>query len=144
MESLHWGGRDEGKWETHTDQPFLVARADKEDITAPQVEALHHYYIEDLCHEFGRHRTKEETQHSIYDFGPSDELRQSRSYREKFINEYLPSRNFEDRFEKVKQKKLAEGDLSWNDATPPQRGIATFPDVENQITLSHKMVKGRK
>jgi hypothetical protein len=127
IDSPIWGNTESKTWDTTLVHPLMVARGDKEDITANQVGGLCQY-----CQEVLERKM------------PMMAKSPDRASRVKFINNYLRFSKFEGFFEKLKQKKLAAGDLSWKNAFPPQPSIKTLPDADGQITASRKKDEVRK
>jgi hypothetical protein len=93
------------KWDEKVVATILVARQDKKDVTAQQIEAL-------ISYSEGALKAKMEDQ----------DLRLSNTEKERAFKEYLFSNKYSDFFEKMKQAKLAEGDKSWENAVPPPMG----------------------
>jgi hypothetical protein len=126
-------------WKTgnEKDSSLIIAREDKEDLTMQQVEALILYTdslmpeIKQLHYERPPTATKNET--NVVQVPAT--IRQA---RELFISQHMNSKAFNKFFEKVKQEKLAAGDLSWADSTPPQPSKATVSQAEGDGPASQK------
>ena len=127
IKSKHWGGVNCAKWETGQDQSFIVAREDKEGITAQQVESLVQYYQEVLSAEIKKMKKGSKAQ-------PGKEVRPNQAARKKFVEDYLMPEQFCKFFEELKQKKLLEGDKSWANAVPPLPREFVKPEPERLAT----------
>lgn len=97
----------EAKWEKKVVSTTLVARQDKKDLTAHQVEAI-------ICF------TKEALNAKLV----NQDIRLSTKEKENAFKEYMASNKFNTFFEKLKKQKIAEGVDSWkNEVLPPPGSV---------------------
>jgi hypothetical protein len=90
------------------DYSILVARSDKKDTTAQQVQGFVEYLAKDP--------------YNVASKMKADNPNPSTVWRKNFCVEYFQSDKFEKHFEALKQKNLAAGELSWANAVPPRNG----------------------
>lgn len=123
-QSWDWGTVDLEKWETGIDSPFMVAREDKRHLTPPQFEALVNYIEKHLMARINYFRSKAPGPIKATQTGPTPQ--HPNAYDRYMIFRHIrPCRgakvdHFKEFFEQLKQEKMAAGDVSWTDATPPQ------------------------
>lgn len=96
----NWGFFDMEKWDTIIGT-VLVARQDKKDITAHQVEGLPRFCFYDLSPAMG------ELGESIYEDYPRKSER--KKIREKFTKDFMCQAKFEECYEKLKAERVADG-----------------------------------
>jgi hypothetical protein len=92
------------KWDNGMDKTALIARKDFKDLTPQQLEAL----VEFIEREIDLAMI-------------SEDGIMPRKEREAVVEVYMKSSKFDDFFDKLKVKKLAEGDLSWTEAISPRQ-----------------------
>jgi hypothetical protein len=102
-DTLKWGMVDL-KWDNGMDKTALIARKDFKDLTPQQLEAL----VEFIEREIDLAMI-------------SEDGIMPRKEREAVVEVYMKSSKFDDFFDKLKVKKLAEGDLSWTEAISPRQ-----------------------
>jgi hypothetical protein len=101
----------EAKWEKVV-STTLVARQDKKDLTAHQVEALICFTQEALLYQDGHLSTKE---------------------KKNAIEEYMASIKFNTFFEELKKQKIVAGDESWkNEVLPPRSSVNKRYDLSDR------------
>ncbi|CZR70273.1 uncharacterized protein PAC_20174 [Phialocephala subalpina] len=98
-----WGRVPFPKYDSGKDPTFLVFRKDKQEITKQQVEALSSYCQVVLC------QVLEEP----------EEWSWEKEDQEAVLDVYCSAEKFEEYFETFKLEKVAEGDETWVDASPP-------------------------
>lgn len=115
-------GRVDAKWYSQLfGSIVLVVRPPSEDLTVNQLEALCYYSKKNLIPKMESMLDPEDCLvDSDDDLENHDNLIPPKVKREEFRHEYLLSGKFERFFEKLKQKKLEEGDASWADTVSPR------------------------
>jgi hypothetical protein len=105
VEDWHnWGSVDAFKWDNGIDKTALFVREDHKDLTPQHVEALVEFCDQKL----------------VLAMIPDGGL-MARKDRERVVRVYMKSSKFDDFFDKLKMKKLAERDLSWTEAVSPRQ-----------------------
>ncbi|KAF7934763.1 uncharacterized protein EAE98_002808 [Botrytis deweyae] len=110
----YWGFSDMEKWDTVIGT-VLVARQDKKDITAHQVEGLARFCFYDLSPAMG------ELEEYIFEDYPKKSDR--KKVREKFTKDFMCQAKFEECYEKLKAERVAAGKSSWATAVSPYSQI---------------------
>jgi hypothetical protein len=88
---------------------FLVARKDRQNITAKQVEVFSRFYKEKLCDSI--QYLSEETENW--------EKEERVAHKAQFVKTHICRSEFEKFFEEYKSMKIASGDASWINAMSP-------------------------